>query len=130
MEENIRNYKLVRNLLIGIFGLIILSSVKIQVIEGRKYYRLSEENRIQKRYIPAPRGKIYDRKRKELANTRPGFYVSVMQTLVNDTTLEKIAQILNTDVQSIKDKMKMEKNRFKTVKIAHDISSAQLSLIE
>ncbi len=130
MDENIKNFKVIRNLVGFAFFLIIISSIRLQVIEGKKYYRLSEENRIKKRYILAPRGRIYDRYGTEIANTRPGFYVSVMKTMIDTNTLKKISTILTIDEQIIKEKLRMEKNPFRAVKIAHDISHNELAITE
>jgi penicillin-binding protein 2 len=130
MDENIRKYRLLRNIIIGSAIIIIFASIRLQVIEGKKYSRLSEENRIRERHIAAPRGKIFDRNGIEIANTRPGFYVSVIQSIIDSTTLERIAEILSIDKETALDKFKLEKNLFMPVKIAHDISYEELSIIE
>ena len=130
MDENIKKFKFLRNIIAGAAIIIIIASVKLQVIEGKKYSRLSEKNRIRQRYITAPRGKIFDRNGIEIANTRPGFYVSVIQSMIDDTTLESISKILDIDKKTARDKFKLEKNPFMPVKIAHDISYRQLSIIE
>ncbi len=130
MDENIKKFRLIRNTIVAAFVVIILSSIKLQIIEGKKYYRLSEKNRIRLRYIPAARGKIFDRNGLEIANTRPGFYVSAIRSLIDENTLNEIAHILNIDKETIREKLRIEKNPFMAVKIAHDISYEQLSVIE
>jgi len=130
MDEDTKKFKLIRNVILVTFLIIILSSVRLQIIEGKKYYRLSEKNRIRQRYIPAARGKILDRRGLEIANTRPGFYVSAIQSLIDQHTLDEIAHILNINKEIIKEKLRMEKNPFMTVRIAHDIPYEQLSIIE
>lgn len=130
MDESIRKYRLLRNIIIGGAIIIILASIRLQVIEGKKYARLSEKNRIRQRHITAPRGKIYDRNGIEIANTRPGFYVSVIQSIIDDTTLNRITDILGIDKKTAFEKFKLEKNPFMPVKIAHDISYGELSIIE
>jgi penicillin-binding protein 2 len=65
-----------------------------------------------------------------LASTRPGFYVSAVQALIDDKTLKGISELLSLDVKVIEERLKMEKNPFMPVKIAHDISYQQLSKIE
>ncbi len=130
MDESIKKFKIFRNIIIIAFVLIIVASIKLQLVEGKKYYRLSEENRIKQRHIPAPRGKVFDRNGIELANTRPGFYVSVVQALVDESTLQKLTDILHLDQQTVMDKCKLERNPFMAVKIGHDIPFEQLSIIE
>ncbi|MGB3341536.1 MAG: penicillin-binding protein 2 [bacterium] len=130
MDENIKKFRLLRNIIIGGAIIIILASIRLQIIEGKKYSRLSEKNRIRQRHITTPRGKIFDRNGFEIANTRPGFYVSVIQSIIDDTTLDHISEILEIDKETALDKFKLEKNPFMPVKIAHDISYEELSIIE
>ena len=130
MDENLVKFKRLRNIMLFAFFLLIVSGIRLQIIEGKKYYRLSDENRIRKRYIPAPRGRILDRYGFEIANSRPGFYVSIIKAIVDSSTLAKITPILATDEKIIREKMQMEKNPFMPVKVAHDISFEQLSIIE
>lgn len=130
MDENVIKFKIIRNCLFLIFAILILAATRLQIFEGSKYTRLSEENRIRPTYISAPRGRILDRYGIELANTRPGFYVSVIQTLVDETTIRELVAILDIDRPVMEERMKLEKNPFMPVKIAHDISYEQLSIIE
>jgi len=130
MDENLKKFKLIRNI-IGIgFALILLASIRLQIIEGKKHYRLSEENRIRKKFITAPRGKIFDRNGLEIANTRPGLYVSIIPNIVDENTLREISRILNINQVAITEKLKIEKNPFMPVKIAHDIATNQIAIIE
>jgi len=130
MDENLKKFRVLRNLLFFCFIVVILGSARLQILEKHKYYRLSEENRIRQTTIPAPRGTIYDRYGKELANTRPGFYVSVVQTIIDDTTMNLLLEYLDLNLQEVEERMAMQKNPFMPVKIAHDISYSQLSVIE
>lgn len=130
MDENVKKFKLLRNILFFCFVVIILSSARLQILEQNKYYRLSEKNRIRQTTIPAPRGTIYDRYGEELANTRPGFYVSIVQTIADDITINLLLEYLDLEYQEIEDRMAMQKNPFMPVKIAHDISYSQLSVLE
>ncbi len=119
-----------QTLLFGAFTVILFFSIKLQIFEGTKYYRLSEKNRIKKKYLIAPRGKIYDRQGKEIANTRPAFYVSIIPALVDQNSIETVARILETDINTIQKKIKIEKNPYVSVKISRDVSFKQISIIE
>jgi penicillin-binding protein 2 len=130
MDENVKKFKILRNFLIACFVIIVLGSARLQILEKNKYYRLAEENRIRQTKIPAPRGTIYDRSGIEIANTRPGFYVSVVQMIADDTTLALLLDFLDLDRTEVEDRLSMQKNPFMPVKIAHDISYAQLSVLE
>ncbi|UCC11534.1 MAG: penicillin-binding protein 2 [candidate division WOR-3 bacterium] len=130
MDENVKKFKIIRNAVIVICVIIILSSIRLQIIEGAKYNRLSENNRIRQKSVAAPRGKIFDRYGVEIANTRPGFYVSAIQSVIDESTLAELMRILDIDVAIIQERFKLQKNPFLPVKIAHDISYAQLSVLE
>lgn len=130
MDESVSKFKIIRNILFLIFIILIIAAVRLQIFEGSKYARLSEKNRIRPTYVPAPRGRILDRYGIELANTRPGFYVSVIQSLVDEKTITNLIEILDIERSVVEERMKLQKNPFMPVKIAHDISYEQLSIIE
>lgn len=130
MDQELKTYRILQTLLFGAFAVIFFFSIKLQIFEGTKYYRLSEKNRIKKKYLIAPRGKIYDRQGKEIANTRPAFYVSIIPALVDQNSIETVARILETDINTIQKKIKIEKNPYVSVKISRDVSFKQISIIE
>jgi penicillin-binding protein 2 len=130
MDEKAIAFKVVRNLIFLLATIVVLWSIRLQVFEGKKYSRLSEENRIRRNFDPAPRGRILDRHGREIANTRPGFYVSVVRAVIDENTLSTLSNILGIKKDEIIEKSQIEKNSFSPVKIAHDISYAQLSAIE
>ncbi|MEO0095294.1 MAG: penicillin-binding protein 2 [candidate division WOR-3 bacterium] len=130
MVQELKTYRFLQTLLFGAFAVILFFSIKLQIFEGTKYYRLSEENRIKKKYIIAPRGKIYDRRGKEIANMRPAFYVSIIPALVDQNSIETVARILEIDINTIQKKLKIEKNPYVSVKINRDVSFKQISIIE
>jgi len=130
MDESVVKFKVIRNTILVLTAIVIIWSVKLQIFEGRKYSRLSEENRIRQKYAEAPRGKILDRHGVEIANTRPGFYVSIVRAIIDETTLKNLSRILDIEETVIIEKSMIEKNPNNPVKIAHDISYGQLSLIE
>lgn len=130
MDEELRKYRTFRAIISGFFTLIIIFSIKLQLFEGKKYHRLSDENRIKKKYVIAPRGNIYDRQGRIIADTRPAFYVSVIPALVKQNSIVNIARILNIDTCTIKKKIKLEKNPYVSVKIGRDVPFEQISLVE
>jgi penicillin-binding protein 2 len=130
MDESIVKFKIIRNTILVLAAIVIIWSFKLQVFEGQKYSRLSEANRIRQKYTAASRGRILDRHGLEIANTRPGFYVSIARAVLDAETLESIARILDMSEADIIEKSMIEKNPHNPIKIAHDISYEQLSLIE
>ncbi|MDY6842898.1 MAG: hypothetical protein SVW57_02245, partial [Thermodesulfobacteriota bacterium] len=93
-------------LLIGIFifFMIIMGRVwYLQVIKYDYFKELSEKNRIHKREIKAPRGIIFDRNGKIVADNRPQFiarYTNPIQG-ISDESINKLSSILGIDIEQL-----------------------------
>src|SRR5207247_10034986 len=57
------------------FGLIALGLIQLQVVEHDKYRALSKENSVRLEVLRAPRGAIFDRNGRLLADSAPSFSV-------------------------------------------------------
>jgi penicillin-binding protein 2 len=130
MDENLKKFRAVSAVMLITFFLIAVYGFKLQVINGPTYYRISEENYIKKIYVSAPRGRILDRRKIAIANTRPGFFVSVTPAIIDSTSLRETARLLDIDPQYIQTKMAMEKNPYMSVKIGRDIPFEKISIVE
>lgn len=129
MDENLKKFRSVSAVTGAAFLLIILFAFRLQILSGAKYNRLSEENCIKKKYVAAPRGRILDRQGVELANTRPGFFVSVTPAIIDSPSIHEVARLLGTTPEYITAKTAAEKNPYQSVKVARDISFDQVSRI-
>lgn len=130
MDEKIVRFRRAFAVILLFLGAIFFFILRLQVVEGRRYFQLSEENRIRKVYIPAPRGKILDRNGIVLADSRPGFSVSVMPNLIDEETLNELARILKIEPSDIRDWIKKTKTPQVALKIKHDIDFGTLTKIE
>lgn len=84
-------------LIIGIITLIFLSLINIQVINGDKYKKLSDNNRIYIEPIVAPRGIIYDRNGIPLAYNNNTFKLVVNKNIFDQRNeTEVFAHIAKT----------------------------------
>lgn len=92
MENRLKRLSLVA---LGLFGLLALRLAHLQLIQGRRYARLSERNHIRRIVLSAPRGRIFDRGGRLLADSRPSFTVSVIPTELNDSTLTILSELLD-----------------------------------
>jgi penicillin-binding protein 2 len=81
--------------LLILLGVLSARLVQLQIIQGARYARLSDRNRIRKLVLPAPRGRILDRNGVLLADTRPSFTVSVVPTELTDSALTLLARVLD-----------------------------------
>lgn len=65
-------------LFVGAFVLLVSAFFKTQVLKNEQYVLQSEENRLREVPLPAPRGIIYDRYGKVIAENLPGYSVSIL----------------------------------------------------
>jgi penicillin-binding protein 2 len=82
-----------------VLGIIMLSFFRTQILGHGKYQLQSETNRLRPIPLPAPRGIIYDRNGRVLAENVPGYTVSLLPGPETNlrSTLARIASIANID---------------------------------
>jgi penicillin-binding protein 2 len=71
---------------LGLFGLLGGRMYQLQVLESERYATLADDNRINVRLYPTPRGPIYDRWGLPLALNRQTYRVSVIPEEARDVT--------------------------------------------
>jgi penicillin-binding protein 2 len=86
-----------------VLGIIVLSFFRTQILGHGKYQLQSETNRLRPIPLPAPRGVIFDRNGRVLAENVPGYTVSLLPGPEANlrATLERIALIANLDSADI-----------------------------
>ncbi len=65
-------------LLVVVLGLLLVSFFRLQVLRSSSYVLRSEENRLRAIPTPAPRGAIYDRRGRIVAENVPGYVISLL----------------------------------------------------
>ncbi len=88
--------------LIILFLIIIFRLFQIQILSGKRYFRLAEANRIRKVYTPAPRGRIYDKNNKIIADSRPSFAISVIPLEADSQTIINLSNFAQIDYEGIR----------------------------
>lgn len=84
--------------LVILFTFFILLSLRLftlQIVRAEYYSRLSDENRIRRFLVPAPRGIIFDRNGKALVRNIPAYSIlenGKIKWLTNDEALKKLAK--------------------------------------
>jgi len=112
-------------ILSGLFFLLILGLLYLQVIEGKRYRIQSQENIIRLIPIPAPRGDISDRNGVVLADHRLTFDVGIVpQETENLTSLiEKISKAVPVDREKvIREYSRNFSTPFTPVKVLEDVA--------
>jgi len=98
-----RRHDLARGVVWVVVGILILSFFRVQILGNGKYQLQSETNRLRPIPLPAPRGVIYDRNGRVLAENVPGYTVSLLPGPEANlrSTLARIASIANIDSAGI-----------------------------
>jgi penicillin-binding protein 2 len=89
-------------LVVGSFVVLSGAFFRLQIISGDQYVLRSEENRFRAIKVPAPRGTIYDRNGRVVAENVPGYVISVLPG-PRDTiaaTIDRLAAQLEITVDS------------------------------
>lgn len=131
MESYRRRLGIFALLMLLFLGVVFFRLIQLQVWEGDKYLRFSQNNTLREISIPAPRGKIVDRFGRVLAENRPSFVLTLQLGQVKD--LEKsvatLADLLDSDSETIRGKLAEKKNlpRFSPIVVAQDLSREEVA---
>jgi penicillin-binding protein 2 len=106
----------------------------MQILKGSEYEKFSRDNRVRITRFPAPRGRILDRRGRELVINRSSFEVYVFPNDIKDVDRisKTLSQVLEMDTGQIKKEITeaYKVNRFAPKVIAKDINRDQLAFIE
>ena len=120
--------------IILIFTMLTIRLWYIQIYKGDYYRRISENNRIRRIEIPAPRGMIFDRFGKVVLGNRPYFDLVFIPQYVKDTqtTLKILSQLLHVPIQSYERMLRANRGRpkFLPTTLKRNLSIHEVSIIE
>lgn len=122
-----------RALLAGVVLLLVATLFRMQVLKHTSYALHSDENRLRAIPIPAPRGAIYDRTGRVLAENVPGYAVSILPASLDSlrAALRALAPTLGlteSAIESVVEKYRRYPGR--PVAVEGDASFAEVSAIE
>src|SRR5438132_12535280 len=92
-------YAIVAALLVLVFGFW-----NAQIIQSGYYQQRAEQNRIREIPLRAPRGRIYDRNHRVLADNRPSYDIILMREN-SPHTLDQTAAMLSAGISMSKDEL-------------------------
>ncbi len=107
----------------SLFSLLAGRLYYLQVIEGRAYRRMAEENRINLRMVAPPRGRILDRFGEPLAQNAQIFRVVLLPEQIRDLgdTLRKLSVFITiSDADRKRIEREMKNNRGFNAVVVHD----------
>jgi len=123
------------NILKGIIlaGLALLagSLFVAQVVRGGHYRGLSEENRIRRVPLEAPRGRVLDRAGRLLATNRPCYHLVATPEDVGPEAIPELARLLKVSEKEIRERLHGEREYpFAPVVLAADIPKELVFQVE
>ena len=141
MREEIERHKQFsrRALVLGGAKLAVLGGLmarlyQLQVVEAHKYELLAEENRINLRLLPPPRGIIRDRFGEPMALNRPTYRLVLVPEQADSVTatLERVAALVPLTEAQIRRVLDLASSRrgFVPVTVREDLSWTELTRIE
>ncbi|HEY9516282.1 MAG TPA: penicillin-binding protein 2, partial [Gemmatimonadaceae bacterium] len=89
--------------LAALFALLLSAFFRTQIVEHSRYTLQSEENRLREVPLPAPRGIIYDRNNRVIAENVPGYSVSLLSPAADSlrASLQRLAAIIPLNAEQI-----------------------------
>lgn len=129
-EKKLRNLSL---LIVGAFVVLLGGLWNVQIIHGARYQQLARNFRVRRVYLPARRGKIYDRNGRIIADNRVSWDVDVVAEDVENIPVlsKKLAGILSLDAGKVSRTIRSRGHLpFMPVTIARDIGLEKATMLE
>ncbi|MBM3313789.1 penicillin-binding protein 2 [candidate division WOR-3 bacterium] len=116
--------------LMALLGVLSVRLFHLQAMQGGRYARLSDRNRIRKVVLPAPRGRILDRRGVILADSRPSFTATAVPTELDDAALSLLAQLLEVPEANLRAQLMPVAMYASPVNVRRNIGLDQVARIE
>jgi penicillin-binding protein 2 len=118
-------------IIIGVLLILCFRLYQLQILDGDKYKRLSEDNRLRILKTPAPRGIIYDRNGTPLVKNIPFFSVSITTDNFRDIDTDSLSTLLGLSKKEVEEKLnKKDNSPFVPVKLKQGLSFEEIARIE
>ena len=127
-----RRLAVVQTLLVIVMVLLAAYFWHLQVLRGRYYRELAENNRLRTVTLPAPRGQLFDRRGRILAENRSSFNVVVTteQRGTLGAALERLAELMEFDPAQVQERLRQKGPRFRSVVVKADASEEEVAKVE
>jgi penicillin-binding protein 2 len=129
-----KKYKWCKWVLVFAVIILVIRLFDLQILKGDQMRKLSEQNRVRIRKILAPRGTIFDKNGRILANTRPSFSLYIVPEDIKDftETVDGIVKLLDLDRDDVIERLKTARDFSPSfpVRIESDMSMDQVAKVE
>ena len=119
--------------MVGLFAVLALRLVYLQIIQGARYRIRSEKNQFRTRRLIAPRGLILDRNGNILVDNRPAFALCAVPAEIGDveSTLAELAGLIEVDTAYLKRELDLHiANPYEQIVFEQDADFRQVTLVE
>lgn len=125
---------IVTGIAISLFTLLVIRLWYLQVLKGREFKELSENNRVRLVRETAPRGLVLDKTGKIIVENRPAFHLAIIPEDVKDWAKIKriLPNIVDITKEDIETKVSKTDDRppYKTIKLKDDLTWEEIARIE
>lgn len=127
-----RRLTVVQTLLVIVMVLLAGYFWHLQVVRGRYYRELAESNRLRTVPIPAPRGQMFDRRGRILAENRSSFNVVVTSEHREDLrqALAALAEFVEFDPAQVAERLAQKGPRFRSLVVKADATEEDVARVE
>ena len=121
-----------QSVVVGLFALLLIQFWTLQVVRGRYFRTLAENNRTRSVPLAAPRGALLDRKGKVLVENRPSFNVVLTPEHSEnlDVAVARLSRTLNLGEAVIRERLARRGAPFHPVVVKTDASLRDVAALE
>lgn len=122
---------IVAYLIAALFFILAIRFWQLQILQGKEYRRLSEENRLRIVRVAAPRGIIYDRNGVSLVKNSQNYSVSVAPDSIGNLDILMLSELLDINADRLYEKIKLQRRTiYESIKLKEGLSLKEIALIE
>jgi penicillin-binding protein 2 len=119
----------------AVLGVLLFGFWNAQIVQFDYYQQRAEQNRIREIPLVAPRGKIYDREHRIIADNRPSYNIILIREN-SPHTLEQTAAMLSSGISMTKEEVmeRIDRRRrdpkFRPIVLKEDVSVADIAYVK
>jgi len=136
-SQNLRGrLQIVQILVLVVLSVLAVRLYLLQIIDGRHYAEVAENQRIRLLPIPAPRGRIFDRNERVLVDSRPIYSVILSREDTKDvdrtSLIKPLADGLRLDPELLRERFEQVKLQpaFESIRIKEDATPADIAWVD
>src|SRR5215831_2827309 len=135
-SQNLRvRMRLIQAFILVLLGVLCLRLYKLQIIDGKRYAEVAENQRIRLLPIPAPRGVIFDRNGKLLVDSQPIYTVILSREIsksIDYSLIKPLSEGLKLDAEIMRERFDQVKLQpaFESILIKEGASPADIAWVD